>query len=101
MDIVTIAAHIATFLYVLAPVATFFLGINHGYLDSVYLMAGRINIIAGYPQFPGVLDAGHKIPDILLFLNNSLALFNRVGNAFFLAEILPVAVVDLNQVLDR
>ena len=101
MNIITITGNIGRLLNVFRPVATLFSRINHIDTHHTVLLAVRIDVITGNPDLAGILDAGHKIFNILFFFLNALQLLYRLGYVLFSQQIGPKILVDFNLVLNR
>ena len=99
MDVVAVASDVTGFLNILAPVATFLACLDDIDTHHLDFASVRIDVVAGYPDLAGVLDAGNKLLDILLFLLHALHLLQRVGNPFFGTNITPVILVHFDLIL--
>ena len=99
MYVIGIAQRVCRHVDVVGIVAAFLSALNVDYSDVAHFVSGGVDVVARNPRLAAIVYARHEVPDIFLFFLDAQGGFFGVGDALFVDNLAPVALLHFHLIL--
>ena len=97
--VIGIAQRIGRHVDVVGIVAAFLCALDIDNSDVAHFVAGGVDVVARNPRLAAIVYARHEVPDVFFFFLDAQGGFFGVGDALFVDNLAPVALLHFHLIL--